>query len=594
LRRQGLSPRHDNGGFMRSIAILVASLLCAAAPLGGRAGTFCDLSGLDSSGSSAANGREKERPVVRATRLTDETIVLDGVLDEDSWERAEPGWGFRVWEPVRGGLPSEETVFKVLYDDDAIYFGVACFEEDVSRVKTQLCRRDRIHDSDMVAVFLDTYHDYTTGYNFRVNAAGVKGDGYVYNDGEMDRDWDCVWDVEVSKDAEGWYAEFRIPFACMRYESSTDMTWGCNVYRYMHSRGEDTAWTVWDTDTRGFVSRFGEITGLVDVPAARQLELLPYVVGTVTDPAASGSPDDDSGYGNYGLDVKYGITSDFTLNAAIQPDFGQVEADPAVLNLSPFETYYQEKRPFFIEGSRFFEHPDFRVFYSRRIGTGGENSRIRAAAKVTGKTPSGFSIAALYAATDVTEEGRAHQLFTSGEQLTHYAVARVGKEFADGAHRVNFMQTGVFRSADRDSCGDYASRDAWTSAVDFDLRFHDRDYNVQGSFVSSVVDPAPSSSTPDLAHDRICGTGGRLVIRKVGGSLMAGVSGQWESDDLDLNDAGFLNAPDEISAEGWVRYHHNTDDSDAFILRGEIGLSLERTWLYAGRTGYDRDTGEEI
>jgi hypothetical protein len=372
------------------------------------------------------------------------------------------------------------------------------------------------------------------------------------------------------------------------------MIWGCNLYRYMHSRGEDTAWTVWDTETRGFVSRFGTITGLVHVPHSRQLELMPYAVARITDPAVYGPGDELEHFQNFGLDLKYGLTPNFTLTAAFQPDFGQVEADPSLLNLSPFETYYEEKRPFFIEGNRYFEHPRFNVFYSRRIGTGDVNSRIRAAGKLTGKTDQGVTVAALFASTDVTEEGQAHNFLKSGEQRTRYLVGRFGKEFADGAHRVNIMQTGVLRSAERltsDEDG-YPSRDAWTTAVDFDLNFHDRDYNVEGSFVGSVVDPAAVASDPSIPHEKFYGTGGNLGIRKLGGTFMGGVSGRWESDELDLNDVGFLRATDEMNVGGWLRYEHNSTRDDALFLRGDIGLDFWRSWLYAGNEGLDHDTGE--
>lgn len=556
---------------------------------------FCDIEAVSADTTAPACGRGAEAPSVTAYRLNeDESIEVDGVLDDPVWRNAETAWGFRVWDPHRGELPSEETVFKVAYDDDAVYVGVACLESDPSNIKAQLSRRDRMHDSDIVSLYLDTYHDHTTGYNFRVNAAGVKGDRYVYSDGHMDPDWDSVWEAEVSRDDGGWYVEFRIPFSCVRYRRAEEMSWGCNLYRYMHGRGEDTAWTVWDKETRGFVSRFGEIAGLELIPAARQLELLPYTVATVTDTSGPGSPDAEQTYGNFGLDLKYGITSNFTLNATIQPDFGQVEADPALLNLSPFETYYQEKRPFFIEGSRFFEHPDFNVFYSRRIGTGEENSRIRAAAKLTGKTVGGFSVAALYAATDVTDRGKAHQLLTEGDRPAHYLVGRFGKEFSEGAHRVNVMQTAVLRSADREAWGDYESRDAWTSALDFDLNFDDRNYNVQGSAVGSTVDPAPFASDPDAPHPKRYGTGGQLDIRKVGGTWLGGLSGRWETEELDLSDAGFLSASDEISARGWIEYQHHAEGDGSPVIWGDIGLNVGRSWLYAGREGHDLDTGEAV
>ncbi|MCK4512016.1 carbohydrate binding family 9 domain-containing protein [bacterium] len=577
---------------MRGRWLFLAVVLAAGVPDYEAAGAFCDPGSLELSGSQSANGRLTPVPSVRAYALNGEKILLDGVLDEAAWELAEPAWGFRKWDPARGDPSSEETAFKVAYDDEAIYFGVACYEQCASNIRGQLCRRDHISDSDIVSLYLDTYHDHSTGFNFRVNALGVKGDRYVYNDGPSDRDWHAVWEVETSQDENGWYAEFRIPFSCVRYGQTEEMIWGCNVYRYMHSRGEDTAWTIWDTETRGFISRFGEITGLIGVPHSRQLELVPYTVTRTTDPAAPGSPDEDDHFQNFGLDLKYGLTSNFTLNAAFQPDFGQVEVDPSQLNLSPFETYYDEKRPFFIEGNRYFEHPRFNVFYSRRIGTGDENSRIRVAGKLTGKTAQGVTVAALYAATDVTDDGQAHNFLRSGEQLRHYLVGRFGKEFVDGAHRVNIIQTGVFRTADRADYGDFASRDAWTTAMDFDLNFHDRDYNIEGSFVGSVVDPAKDESDPSTSHARIYGTGGNLGIRKLGGAFMGGISGRWESDKLDLNDAGFLRAPDETNVSGWMRYEHNSTCDDALFLRGNIGLDLWKYWLYAGNEELDLDTGE--
>ena len=194
----------------------------------------------------------------------------------------------------------------------------------------------------------------------------------------------------------------------------------------------------------------------------------------------------------------------------------------------------------------------------------------------------------------MTEEGRAHNFLKSGEQQTHYFVGRIGKEFADGAHRVNVMQTGAFRSAERltDDEDEYPSRDAWTTAMDFDLNFHDRDYNVEGSFVGSVVDPAAVASDPSIPHEKFYGTGGNLGIRKLGGTFMGGVNGRWESDKLDLNDVGFLRAPDEMNVGGWFRYEHNSTRDDALFMRGDVGVDINKSWLYAGNEGLDLDTGE--
>ncbi len=543
--------------------------------------------------SSLSDGIAAERPSVRAHRLADgETVTLDGRLDDAAWRNAELATGFRQWDPNRGEDASKQTTFKIVYDDEAIFFGVACFESSSEDIRGQLCRRDNMVGSDVISIYLDTYHDYSTGYNFRVNPRGVQRDVYVYNDDHMDPDWDAVWEAETFVDETGWYAEMRIPFAAVRYSNGNEMTWGLNIYRYMHARGEDTSWVNWEREVSGFVSRFGEITGLFDVPPARQLELLPYVVHRTTDPSAVGDEDVLDHFDNFGLDVKYGITSDLTLNATFQPDFGQVEADPALLNLSSFETYYEEKRPFFVEGNRFFSHEGFRMFYSRRIGTGEERSRIRAAGKLTGKTASGVSIAALYALTDIAGEGQAHNFLKSGELPTHYMVGRIGKEFADGAHRFNLMQTAVLRPDDRDESGEYATRDALTSGMDFDFNFHDRNYSVSGSVVGSIVDPKASESDPDMGHAARHGTGGLLELRKRGGTIRAGVMGSWETERLDLNDMGFLAAPDEIDSRGWVEYNHESTREGALITRGSFGLNAWREWTYAAAEGHDIDTGE--
>ncbi len=545
--------------------------------------------------SAAASGRATEVPSVRAMRLDGGCVVLDGRLDESFWAEAEPAGGFRIWDPTRGDPASEETIFRVVYDDEAVYFGIACLESGASRPAGQLCRRDHISNSDMISLYLDTHGDNTTAYNFRLNVNGVQGDRYVSDDGNnMDSNWDAVWESETWTDEDGWYAEVRIPFSCVSYRPADEMTWGCQLYRFMFAIGEDTSWANWEKERTGFVSRFGRLTGLSGVRAPRQLELLPYVVTRTTDPSAPEPEDELDQYQNFGLDLKYGLTADLTLNAAFQPDFGQVEADPALLNLSPFETYYEEKRPFFIEGSSFFSQPNFNMFYSRRIGTGDENSRIRAAGKMTGKTAGGYSIAALYALTDVTGRGRAHQFWNGGEQSTSYLVGRVGKESSGGDHRVGLMQTAVLRSADRDEFGDYLSRNAYTSGADFELNWRDRTLNVQGSVVGSAVDHAASESDPALSDGITYGTGGSLNLRKRGGTFQAGLWGNWETDKLDLNDVGFLSAPDEIGAGGWVRYQHNPRSGCGPFSEGNLELSVSRGWLYAAAAGYDRNTGDRV
>lgn len=583
--------RHPRSPILTAAFALVA---LATGPAGALGFDGFSPGGEGAAGADSADGRAAARPSIRAFPLDHQEIKLDGRLDEPAWRDAPAGRGFTVWDPDRGALPAEETVFKVAYDEDAIYFAVACFEHDASKIQARLSRRDRFVNSDVVAIYLDPYHDHTTGYAFKVNPLGVQLDTYIYNDGSTDDDWDAVWEAETSRDANGWYVEVRVPFSAIRYRAAEEMTWGLDVWRYMQGRGQDTAWHTWPREQSGFVSQFGDLTGLRGIRAPRQVELLPYVVQRETDHSMTGSPgrpDKLDGFQDFGADLKYGITSDLTLNATIQPDFGQVEADPAVLNLSPFETFYDEKRPFFVEGSRFFQHPDFNVFYSRRIGTGDELSRIRYAAKLTGKTVGGVSVAALAASTDLTHDGQAHNLFKNGDRLSRYLVGRFGKEFAQGRHRFNIMQTAVLNTADRSQWGDRASRNAYTTGFDFDLNSPKRAWNFNASTVGSVIDPDTLASDPTVTGRRVYGTGGNFNLNRRGGKWRGSVGGRWESAKLDINDIGYLQSPDEISSTFWVQRQFNPGGKSKVYNNGNLNWNLWRSWIYAGRTGRDAATG---
>jgi Domain of unknown function (DUF5916)/Carbohydrate family 9 binding domain-like len=546
------------------------------------------------------NGRTTPIPYAHALFLNGESVRLDGKLDDPVWTKAVGATGFRVSDPDRGAIPTEETTFKVAYDKEAVYFAVACLEKDPSKVTSHLSRRDNFSNSDLVSVYIDPYHDKTTGYNFKVNPEGVQMDSYVYNDGDQDQNWDAVWQAETYRDDKGWYVEMRIPFSTIRYRPSPDMTWGLQVYRYMHGRGEDTAWVNWDRTTRGFVSRFGELRDLRNVPAPRQLEILPYFVERALDPAVAEGPDDVDHLQKMGMDLKYGVTADLTMNGTIQPDFGQVEADPATLNLSPFETFYEEKRPFFIEGAKFFSHPSFNVFYSRRIGTGDENSRIRVAGKLTGKTQRGFSMGLLAATTDVALEGQAHNPFKSGSLPSDAFVGRLGKEWKDGNYKVNFMGTASIKRESRDAFedpsddeADLHSREAYTGGLDFDLNFKNRSYNITGSVVGTSVlhEASQLDSIPATTQN---GSGGELNFQKLGGKFRGNVFGRWESDRLELNDLGFLSAPDEIVSGLWVQYRYNPEGKSKTWNLANLNYNASNSWLFGGRTGTDVATGDTV
>ncbi len=530
---------------------------------------------------------------VTALRLTDgQTIAVDGRLDDAVWARAQAASGFHCWDPQRGGAAYERTVFKVAYDDRSLYFGVACAESESGKVTGKLCRRDKIYGSDQIGIYLDPYHDHSSGYVFWVNPRGVQQDAYVVNDGEEESDWDTVWEAETFQDGDGWFAEVRIPFSSIRYRTESE-AWGLDVFREIHAQGESDAWVVWDRDKAGFVSRFGHLAGISHIPAPRQLEVTPYVVYRADDPAVPG-PESIDRSANTGADLKYGVTAALTLNATVQPDFGQVESDPAVLNLSPFETYYSERRPFFTEGGRYFEQPAFTSFYSRRVGTGSENSRIRTAAKLTGKTRRGTSIGTLLAITDVTGEGQTHNLFKDGTQQSSFLASRIGQEFAGGRYQFNVTQTVVARPGSRAQFGDLGSREAYTTGGDFELLFHDRVYALEGSYVGSVIDSEARPGDAAPQGTKTYGTGGFMSLNREGRSWNGSLSGRWITPKLDLNDAGYLQSTDRASAALWVGYRYNARNRTSLISSGNLNLNTNLTYCYARRAGYDLHTGEQV
>ena len=588
----------STSGTSKLALVALLAILCqtAALPDQVRADFTADCE-TDPTCLAESNGTLTAVPSLPAFYLDGMAIELDGILDEEAWDQAWTGWGFRQNDPDRGSAATEKTTFKVAYDEDAIYFAVACWEKDMNNVASYLSRRDEIQASDFVSIYIDPYHDRTTGYNFRVTPAGVQYDSYLFDNGDRDEDWNAVWEAEVSMDDSGWYAEIRIPFSAIRFKPAKDMTWGLQVYRWMHSRGEDIGWVIWDRNASGFVSRWGTLTGLRDVTNPRKLEVLPYVVARATDPSTPVADEDGlQHFQNFGADFKYGVTSNLTLNATFQPDFGQVEADPATLNLSPFETYYQEKRPFFTEGARFFQNPDFNLFYSRRIGTGDPNSRIRGAAKLTGKIGGDFSLAVLGAATDVGVPGKLHNPFVTGDRKAYYGLVRVGKEFDEGNHRFNLMGTAVLRDEDsfRDQTNSRLLRDGYSGGMDFEMNFQDREYRIKGSAVGTLVDPFDDILDPSLSPPTTYGTGGLLELEKAGGHWQGSIQGGWETDQLDPNDMGYLAAPDEKYLGGDVSYHYDSDGSDKPFNRAMVRLRANGSWLYAGNTGRDINTGDTI
>lgn len=303
-------------------------------------------------------------------------VVVDGKLNEEIWQQAPVINEFIQRDPAEGQPSSMRTEARVAYDESAIYVGVRAHDTDAARLVGILTRRDQRSPSDWIRIVIDSYFDKRSAYEFGVNPVGVKSDRYYFNDGQSDESWDAVWDVEVARDADGWSAEFRIPFSQLRFNELTGSPVGFAVIREVGRLAETSSWPLLSRNANGFVSQFGEMRGLKMSGKQKKFELLPYTVGKIdTQTVAANDPLNPASNpgATVGLDMKYAVTPGLTLTATANPDFGQVEADPAVVNLDAFETFFPERRPFFVEGSGTFRfNMDCNdgnctgLFYSRR------------------------------------------------------------------------------------------------------------------------------------------------------------------------------------------------------------------------------------
>src|SRR6266568_1022736 len=408
---------------------------------------------------SAAVSAARGTPAMPAVAVPEATAIrIDGDLDDAIWQRVPAVTDFRQREPRDGAAPSFPTDVKVAYDATNLYVAVRAHDPQPERVVGLRTRRDSSSPSDWIKVIVDSFHDRRSAFEFGVNPAGVKEDRYWYSDGNEDDGWDAVWDVAVARDKDGWRAEFRIPFSQLRFRASDNATFGFAIVRDIARLNETDTWPLISKSANGYVSSFGDLTGLKLAQSPKRLEVVPYVVGQVdTQPTQPGDPlitaRDQTG--TVGADVKYAVRPGITLTATVNPDFGQVEADPAVVNLSGFETFFAERRPFFVEGSGMFtfdldcnDGQCSGLFYPRRIGRAPRGSpdlaagayasipqqtKILGAAKLTGRMGK-FSFGALNAVTadeQATVANGPLRSQQSDEPMADYSVVRARREFAN-------------------------------------------------------------------------------------------------------------------------------------------------------------------
>ena len=566
-------------------------LLCVMSSLAAVSGSAQqkDSTPRETQPNAAAKGATPAAVAVSTAVRAQRSPVIDGKEDDEVWRDAPAAGDFFEFQPTEGKAPRYRTTFKAAYDDRNFYVFIRAYDPHPDSIMRALSRRDVRGPSDQLKIVIDSYHDRRSGFEFAVNPVGVKRDYAVYNDNDEDESWDGVWDAGTQIDSLGWTAEFRIPFSQLRFASTPTHTFGFGIWRDIERYKERTSWPLYRSSQNTFMSQMGTIEGIRDIGAFHRLEITPYVVAkTLT--AGAGVPEEpwrQSQKGSVGADLKYGITPNLTLDATVNPDFGQIEADPAVLNLSAFETFFSEKRPFFLEGTGLYRYDaDCSIvncsgeglFYSRRIGRspqlnylyGGSGSAsftpILGAAKLTGRLPRGLNIGLMEAVTDRTvgQEGR------TTEPLTNYAVLRAQQDLRGGESGFGVILTGVNRKLDEWS-DDLLRRDAYSAGVNARHRFASKRYELTANLMASEVrgSAAAIANTQqssvhfyqrpdddialDPARTSLRGDAEEFAVTKLGGGIFRFQSSyQRQSPGFEVNDIGYLRRANQQNWSTWA------------------------------------------
>jgi hypothetical protein len=543
----------------------------------------------------AAYDHQTDAPQAVAARLTG-SIRIDGQLDEAAWQAAPPITGFRQLDPEEGSPISERTEVRILYDDDALYIGAWMY--DRHPVTARLGRRDGgMSASDWLTVIIDANHDHRSAFGFELNPAGTRRD-QTRDPNNEDDSWDPVWESATSVSDSGWFAEMRIPFSQLRFTRAVEQTWGLQIERQIARRQEFAVWSFTPRDQPAGIPRFGHLTGLRELATGKRLEVMPYVVARAEYVDRAGNPfrSDREHGADAGLDLKYRVASNLTLDATINPDFGQVEVDPAVINLTAFETFFSEKRPFFIEGSelfRFGQDGTNSVFYSRRIGRQPtlrpqrasasdvpDQTRILGAAKLTGRSAGGWAVGLLNATTAeetsrfIGQDGQHGRLVS--EPLTNFFVGRVRKEARQGQSAFGGFTGAVNRSLP-DSLDLYFRSAAYSGGLDFNHQWDNRTWTLQGYVAGSHVRGSPRVmlatqqlpyhyfQRPDASHldtshtaTSLSGMAARVGLSKRVGRNWAGSAGiNTISPGYEVSDLGFQRRADRTDYQASLTYREN-------------------------------------
>jgi hypothetical protein len=572
---------------------------------------------------------------ILATR-TKSVLSIDGLRNDIAWGSAQSITSFTQREPDEGAGPTESTDVRVVYDDDALFVSARMYDSAPDSIVARLGRRDADLESDHFVVFLDPYNDDRSGYYFGINAAGTLYDGVLMNDDWDDESWDGVWEGKARIDEKGWYAEFRIPYSQLRFYSAEDHVWGVNFRRGIARKNELDYIVFTPRDESGFVSRFPDLVGMSGIAPKRQIEVVPYLTARAEFlEHEQGDPfNDGSRYvPSVGADFKMGVASNLTLNATVNPDFGQVEVDPAVVNLSDVETFFPEKRPFFIEGDAVFRqfgqggannnwgfnwgNPNF--FYSRRVGRPPHGSlpdhdfaetrdgtRILGAAKLTGRIGNGWNVGTVQALTERSISNLqlgGERLTAEAEPLAYYGVLRGQKELNDGRQAVGFMSTITARDFRDDRLLGEINKNAYTVAAD-GWTFLDKNKewvltgwtglsrvsgtahritNLQRSSLHYFQRPDAEYVSVDSSATSLTGTAGRLMLNKQQGRFTTNVALGYISPSFDVNDLGFMWQTGMVNGHAVLAYRW-TDPGTWYRPGWQLGFEYDtdsrKRWIF--------------
>ena len=545
------------------------------------------------------------KKIYTTARITDKPPNIDGVLNDEAWQLVAWGTDFVQWQPNSGAAPTEQTAFKILYDDRNLYIAFKCYDSEPEKIVRRMSRRDGFA-GDWVEINIDSYFDHLTAFSFTLSASGVINDEVISNNGDnWDESWDPIWYARTAIDQEGWTGEARIPLSQIRFANKEHHIWGIQLQRRFFRKEERSTWQNVPIDAPGWVHLFGELHGISGIKPQKQVEIAPYALAQLDrfereagNPFATGK---DS-HLSMGVDGKIGITSDLTLDFTVNPDFGQVEADPSQVNLSAFEVFFQERRPFFVEGRNILEFPltesawggtfsQDRLFHSRRIGRPPQyfpdldeevymdmpnNSSILGALKLTGKTRKGLSIGIMESVTAKERamlDGNGQREMVTVEPLTNYFVGRVLQDIKQGNTQIGIMATATNRHLN-DPYLNFLHKSAYSWGLDFNHNWKDRTYYVAGKVATSyvngsqqaILDSQTSSERffqrPDASYVRVdssrtslTGSGGMLKFGKGGNGKIRFQSGvTWRSPEFAINDLGFMRNSDIINQWTWVGY----------------------------------------